>query len=182
MKKICLILSLAASTVLISACKSDNATPEDTAPVKTELNSDAKAQNDSDTLLNKCPISEPFKSYLVNTTWVPTFIKDLGDAVAPKGGEDGSPYVYIGKDYKVSGMSGDNMFYCTFVINTNGSFRTAQISLTHRSGRFETYEYRFLQAIYKADRISIMSEGRKMNLYYNGEIIASFAKAKNIEE
>lgn len=125
-----------------------------------------------------CTVSEPFKSDLADTTWVPIFLAEQGEAKMPKS-EDEFVYLRFSPDLKVNGMSGNNLFGGSFVIGQNGSFAAVNMFSTRRMGPYGEYEYKFMQALQKADRISISSDGKKLRLLREKEVLLDFRKIPN---
>ena len=125
-----------------------------------------------------CTVSEPFKSDLADTTWVPVFLAGQGEAKMPKSKNE-FVYLRFAPDLKVSGMSGNNLFGGSFVIGQNGSFGAANMFSTRRMGPYGEYEYKFMQALQKADRISISSDGKKLRLMRDKDVLLDFRKIPN---
>ena len=125
-----------------------------------------------------CTVSEPFKSDLADTTWVPIFLEGQGEAKMPKSADE-FVYMRFAPDLKVNGMSGNNLFGGSFVIGQNGSFGAVNMFSTRRMGPYGEYEYKFMQALQKADRISISSDGKKLRLMRDKEVLLDFRKIPN---
>ncbi len=179
MKKIFLaILAAAICTACTSTSEKESARQlKEAAALPIEKEAEVAAAADS-----ACPVEEPFKSELANTTWTPTFLANQNNAPMPKGGEDGIVFLHFSEDLKVNGMSGDNLCGGDFIIGRNGSFRAARMFSTRRMGPYSQYEYKFLQAIHKANRIYIAASGKKMKLMDEKEVLIEFKKIPNIEK
>lgn len=131
---------------------------------------------------NACTVEEPFKSELADTTWTPIFLFGQGCDPMPSGGEDGIVFIHFAKDLKVNGMSGDNLCGGDFIIGKNGSFRAAGMYSTRRMGPYSKYEYKFLQAIQKANRIYLSSSGDTLKLMRDNERLIEFKKIPNFKD
>ncbi len=129
-----------------------------------------------------CPVAEPFKSDLVETTWTPTFLKNQDNAPMPKGGEDGIVFLRFDKNLKVNGMSGNNLFSGDVIIAPNGSWRAVNFLSTRRMGPYDKYEYKFLQALHKADNIYLSSNGKVMRLQSDKDVLVEFKKIEHIQD
>lgn len=139
-------------------------------------------QKKASSKIDTCPIEEPFKSDLINTTWTPVYLKDQDKAPMPKGGEDGIVYLRFNDKLEANGMSGDNLFGGSIIISKNGSFRAAQLFSTRRMGKFSLYEYKFMQALHKANRIYISSSGKTMKLIDGDTVLVKFNKIAHIKD
>ena len=168
MKK--LLLPILAS-ILIGACTSST---EDMLKENPVAETSTQASN--------CPVEEPYKSDLINTTWRPVFLKNRENAPMPNGKEDGFVYIRFNDKLEVNGMSGDNLFGGTVIISKNGSFRALNLFSTRRMGKFSTYEYKFMQALHKANRIYISSSTQTMKLMDGDTTLIEFLKTEHIKD
>ena len=134
------------------------------------------------TQASSCPVEEPYKSDLINTTWRPVFLKDQENAPMPNGKEDGFVYIRFNDKLEVNGMSGDNLFGGSVIISKNGSFRALNLFSTRRMGKFSAYEYKFMQALHKANRIYISSSAKTMKLMNGDTTLLEFVKTEHIKD
>ena len=157
--------------MLIGACT--NSTEQ---ILKENATAETSAQADS------CPIEEPYKSDLRNTTWTPIFLKDQDKTPMPKGGDDGIVFLRFNDKLEANGMSGDNLFGGTIIVSKNGSFRAVNLISTRRMGKFPEYEYKFMQALHKANRIYISSSAKTMKLMDGDTVLIEFKKIEHIKD
>ena len=172
MKKLIALIVLSA---LCGACSSTENTEQ-------SLKENSVASLSTSSKIDTCPIEEPFKSDLINTTWTPVYLKDQDKAPMPKGGEDGIVYLRFNNKLEANGMSGDNLFGGSIIISKNGSFRASQLFSTRRMGKFPLYEYKFLQALHKSNRIYISSSGKTMKLIDGDTVLIKFNKIEHIKD
>ena len=128
-----------------------------------------------------CPVEEPYKSRLANTTWKPVFLIDRKNAPMPDSANE-FVFLHFGSDLKINGMSGNNRFGGNVVIGRHGSFATSNMFSTRRMGPYGQYEYKFLQAIEKSNRIYLSDSDKKLKLMRDKETLIEFVKIRNTEK
>ena len=96
--------------------------------------------------------------------------------------EVASVFLRFGSDLKINGMSGNNLFGGNVVIGRNGSFATSNMFSTRRMGPYGQYEYKFLQAIEKSNRIYLADSDKKLKLMRDKETLLEFVKIRNTEK
>ncbi len=99
----------------------------------------------------------------------------------PKG-DEGFVYLRFDKNLKINGMSGNNLFGGSVVIGQNGSWRAVNLLSTRRMGPYDEYEYKFLQALHKSDRIYLSGDGKTLKLLKGEVVQLSFKKIPHIQE
>lgn len=128
-----------------------------------------------------CHVEDPYKSRLANTTWKPVFLANQKDAPMPDSADE-FVFLHFGSDLKINGMSGNNLFGGDAIISRNGSFSTSNMFSTRRMGPYGRYEYKFLQAIEKSNRIYLADSDKKLKLMRDKETLIEFVKIRNIEK
>ena len=167
MKKTIAILSILASGALFTACQNTAETSASEAEIPSAQEQPAAGALD-------------FKS--LGGKWINIYVANLGDAKRPEGEQEDMAFIQFGEDGKVNGMSGNNLFGGNVVIGRNGSFATSNMFSTRRMGPYGQYEYKFLQAIEKSNRIYLADSDKKLKLMRDKETLLEFVKIRNTEK
>lgn len=130
---------------------------------------------------DSCPVEEPYKSELANTTWTPIYLKGQKGSQVP-GVNDDMVFLRFNDKLQANGMSGDNLFGGEVIIAKNGSFRARQLFSTRRMGKFPQYEQTFMQALHKANRIYVNSASKRLKLLDGDVVLIDFIKTEHIKD
>ena len=156
------------ASALLCGCNTD-AARESTEKLRIEGSKPIEVSADS----AESPIEGQFKNDLAGTSWTPKFLLEENGAAKPEGD---ALYMRFTPEMRIEGMAGNNNFFGGVIISENGSFRVSGIATTRKDGPYADYEYKFLQALNKATRISVSSSGKVLKLYNGRRLLMTFRK------
>ncbi len=107
--------------------------------------------------------------------WVPEFVKGTEKAAKPESGV----FINFGKDGKMNGMSGENLFGGSYSISPKGEFKTDKVYSTRRAGPFMEYESEFLKNLSSAKTLRVSDDGKLEFLSDKNEVLMEMVEKGN---
>lgn len=163
--------------LILSACAGDNsenarsATNVADAPKTAQANVSQAQQESADA---KSADEMDVKALLAETTWLPTFLINRDNAPMPPEDSAEAVQMRFNKDLRVNGISGDNLFGGNVTVLNSGFFKALNLYSTRRAGPYGNYEFKFLQALGKANRIQV--NAKTLKLFDGQTLLLEFKK------